>query len=66
MATTHIKITVMPFGNTTYNKAYQNAITCLYNGLSRSEWNNCGIDEYIADEIWNKAVYDFIITTSWY
>lgn len=48
----------MPYGNSTYNKAYQNAITCLYNGYSFYEWDSCGLDEYTANEVWDKALTD--------
>lgn len=56
----------MPYGNTTYNRAFQNAVTCLYSGYSKNEWDSCGVDEYIAEEIWQKAVDKFFTMISRY
>lgn len=46
------------YGNKTKQKAYINACDCLYNGYSKEQWNNCGISEAEAVEIWAVAFRD--------
>lgn len=46
------------YANTTKQNAYMNACDCMLYGYGRSYWNNCGLDESAADEVWNQAYTD--------
>lgn len=43
------------YGNLQKEKAYRNAIACLYNGWDQFAWNSCGLSWYDADEVWQEA-----------
>ena len=38
--------------------AYENAKECLYYGVSKADWDSCGLPEEKANEIWKKAFKD--------
>lgn len=54
------------YGNFQKEKAYRNAITCLYNGLDKSAWNSCSLSWYDADEVWEEAEKSFYIMCKHY
>ena len=46
------------YSDTKMQAAYENAYDCLYYGMGRSVWNNCGLDKEASMEVWQQAFYD--------
>ena len=46
------------YGKSITQQAYINAYLCLYNGYNWENWNNCGISESEAEEVWQTAFRD--------
>ena len=46
------------YGNRQKQKAYQNAIDCIYSGYVYSGWDSCGLSEWESAEVWDKALSD--------
>ena len=46
------------YGNSPKQAAYENAYDCMCYGISRKDWNSCGISEAEADEVWIAAFVD--------
>jgi len=43
------------FGNIQKEKAYRNALNCLFYGYDKSAWNSCGLAWHESDEVWQEA-----------
>ena len=47
------------FNNAEKQRAFENAISCLYNGYWKEDWNSCELSEWESEEVWNAALYQF-------
>ena len=36
-------------------KAFQNAVDCIYNGYRKENWDDCNVDPWERDGIWINA-----------
>lgn len=46
------------YTNQQKQNAYMNACDCLYYGYGKSDWNNCGLSDEDAAEVWKQAHKD--------